>query len=136
MGLRLSICNIGADDAQVFAGDFESLLGVMPRNETDVVIERHVPLASETVEDSQQASMSLVDPRLDELDDRDVMPWLAPRTKTMTKHKSKRGLQHRFVRLLKGGFFVKSQNLASGDELLLSALQETFNLCPVYLLWL
>jgi hypothetical protein len=70
----------------------------------------------------------LINARPHEINNRDVMAWLTARTKTMAKHESERGFQHRFIRLLKGSLLVKSQNFVSRGEFLLGALQEAFDL--------
>ena len=66
-GLRFSCSDVGADNSYEIAGGFEGLFGVVVRNETGVVIEGHIPLSPETVEDGQQASVFLVNARPDEL---------------------------------------------------------------------
>ena len=47
--------NVSADHAYEVASRFEGLFSVVPRNESGVVIERHVPLSPEAIED-QSAS--------------------------------------------------------------------------------
>ena len=52
---------------------------------------------------------------LDELNNRDVMSRLAPRSHPMAEHEAKRRLQHCFVHLLKTGLLVDGKNfLRSG----------------------
>jgi len=84
--------NVSADHAYEVASGFEGLFGVVARNESGVVIEGHVSLAAEAVEDNQQASVFLVKAAPDELDDRDMMPRLASRAKAMAEHETQRGL--------------------------------------------
>lgn len=75
--------------------------------------------------------MFLVHVGPDKINDRDVMAGLTPRTKAVAEHETERGLQHRFIRLLQGSLFVKSQNFVSGGEFPLGTLQETFNLAAL-----
>ena len=84
--------NVSADHAYEVATGFESLFGVVARNESGVIIEGHVSLTPETVEDSQQSSVFLVNAGLDELDNRDMMPRLASRAKGVAEHETERGL--------------------------------------------
>ena len=58
------------------------------RNKTCVVIETHIPLSAETVEDQEQFGMLGVNFAPNEFDDGDVMAWLAPCAEAMTEHKS------------------------------------------------
>jgi hypothetical protein len=51
-------------------------------------MECNIPLSAETTENSHQASVFLLDAVPNELDDRDVVPRLAPRTYTITEHES------------------------------------------------
>ena len=76
--------------------------------------------------------MLFVDASPNEIDDRDVMARLASSSKAVAKHETQRGLEHCFVRLLQRGFLIKNKNLAGGNEFSLGALQEAFNLRPVY----
>ena len=46
---RLSCGDVGADDIYEAAGGFEGLLCFVVRNESRVIIERHIPLSPETV---------------------------------------------------------------------------------------
>jgi hypothetical protein len=84
--------NISADHAYEVASEFESLFGVVARNESGVVIEGHVSLAPEAVEDYQQASVFIVNTAPDELDDCDMMPRLASRAKAVAEHETERDL--------------------------------------------
>ncbi len=83
---RFSCSDVSADHIQVVAGSFEGLLGVMVRDESGVIIEGHVPLPPETVEDGQQAGVFLVNARPDEFYDRDVMPRLTSSAEGVAKH--------------------------------------------------
>lgn len=47
---RLSSIDVTADYCQVITGGFESLLGVVVRNKTSVIIKCHITLPTETVE--------------------------------------------------------------------------------------
>ena len=76
--------------------------------------------------------MLFIDASPNEIDDRDVVPQLAARAEAVTKHETQRGLEHCFVRLLQRGFLIKNKNLAGRNEFSLGALQEAFNLRPVY----
>src|SRR5450631_2726259 len=58
--LWFSHVNVTTDHIQVVAGSFEGLFGVMVRDESGVIIQSHVPLPPETVEDNQEASVFLV----------------------------------------------------------------------------
>lgn len=62
--------NVSVDHAYEVATGFERLFGVVARDETGVIIEGHVSLSPETVEDSQQSSVFLVNAGPDELDTR------------------------------------------------------------------
>ena len=76
----LSGCDIRSDHIQVVAGGFESLFGIVLRNKPRVVIEGQIALPAETIKDSQQTGMFLVDTRLHKIDDGDVVPgWLLAR---------------------------------------------------------
>ncbi|HMD42843.1 MAG TPA: hypothetical protein VKH45_07210 [Candidatus Acidoferrum sp.] len=68
------------------------MFSVVARNESGVVIERYVPLSPEAIEDSQQATVSLVNAAPDKFDDRDMMSRLASRAKAMAEHETERGL--------------------------------------------
>ena len=50
---RLSGRNISSDHSQVVGGGFESLLGIMARNKSAVIIERGVTLPAETIQYNQ-----------------------------------------------------------------------------------
>jgi hypothetical protein len=67
-GLRLSVCDIDSDHIQVVAGGFESLLGIMVRNKSGVIIEGCVALPAETIKDDQQTNVFFVDARPDEIE--------------------------------------------------------------------
>src|SRR5713226_1537859 len=54
---RCSRGDVGANHADEVASGFEGLFAVVVRDEAGVVIEGHVPLSPETVEDSQQAGV-------------------------------------------------------------------------------
>jgi len=84
--LRLSGCNISPDHAQVVAGRFERLFGIMVRNEPGVIIKGYIAFPAETIKDDQQPSMFLVDARPHEIDDGDVVPRLASCTKSAAEH--------------------------------------------------
>jgi hypothetical protein len=129
--LRLSGCNINSDYVQVVAGGFESLLGIMVRNKSGVIIKGYIALPAETIKDDQQPSMFLVDARPHEIDDGDMVPRLTSRTESMAEHEPQGSFEHRFVGLLKASFLIKSENLASGGQFLIRALEETIDLCPV-----
>ena len=60
-----------------------------------------------------------------------MVAGLAARPKSVTEHESQRGLQHRFVGLLKTSLLVESQNLMSGGELLVGAGEESLDLLPI-----
>jgi hypothetical protein len=75
--------------------------------------------------------MFLVDARPHEIDDGDVVARLTSRTESMAKHEPQGSFEHRFVGLLKASFLIKSENLASGGQLLIRAHEETVDLCPV-----
>jgi hypothetical protein len=52
--LRLADGYVGAEDFEVAMGRFESLFGVVMRNESGVVVQSEVALPAEPVEDCQQ----------------------------------------------------------------------------------
>ncbi len=122
---------MGPDDAQIVAGSFEGLFGVVVRNESGVVIKRHISLPAESLEDGQQAGMFFVHARPDEFDDRDVMPRLAPGAEAMAEHKPQGSLEHRFVGLLEASLLIESENLMGRGELLFSAGEEAVDLRPL-----
>ena len=103
------------------------------RNKSGVVIKGHIPFPPKPVENGQQTKMSFVDASSDKLDNRDVMPRLAPSAEPVAEHEAQRYLQHRFVGLLKASFLVKSENLMGGGQRLFGALQKAFNLRPISL---
>src|SRR5204862_7539187 len=82
----------------------------MVRNESRVVIKGHISLPPETVENGQQTSMFFVDTRPNEINDRDVMPRLASRTKAMAEHEPQGRLKHGLVGLLQAGFFIEGED--------------------------
>jgi len=127
----LSKCDISWDHLQVVAGRFESLLGIMVRNKSCVVIEGCIALPAKTIKDDQQTSMFLVDVRPNEIDDGDVMARLTSRTESMAEHEPEGSFQHCFIRLLKTSFLIKSENFVSRGELLIRAREKAFNLRPV-----
>ena len=129
--LRLSGCNISSDHIQIVTSGFESLLGIMVRNKSGVIVEGCIALPAETIKDDQQASMFLVDARPHEIDDGDVVPSLTSCTESMTEHESKGRLEHCFVGLLEASLLVKSQNFVSRSELLVRAREKAFNLRPI-----
>jgi hypothetical protein len=86
-----SFRNVSADHAYEVASGFEGLFGVVARNESGVVLEGHVSFSPEAVEDSQQASVFLVNAAPDELADRDMMPRLPSRAKAVAEHATERG---------------------------------------------
>ena len=129
--LRLSGCNISLDHAQVVAGRFERLFGIMVRNEPGVIIKGYIAFPAETIKDDQQPSMFLVDARPHEIDNGDVVPRLASCTKSVAEHEPQRSFEHCFVGLLKTRFFIKSKNFVSRGQFLIRAREETVDLCPV-----
>ena len=102
----------------------------MVRNESRVVIKGHISLPPETVENGQQTSMFFVDTRPKEINDRDVMPRLASRTKAMAEHEPQGRLKHGLVGLLQAGFFIEGEDFMGWGELLVGAREEAFNLRP------
>src|ERR1700730_16239920 len=122
--LRRSGRNINSDHVQVVAGGFESLLGIMVRNKSSVIIKGCIALAAETIKDDQQPSMFLVDARPHEIDDGDVVARLTSRTESMAEHEPQGSFEHRFVGLLKASLFVKGENFVSRGELLVRARQK------------
>ena len=129
--LRLSGCNISSDHIQIVTSGFESLLGIMVRNKSGVIVEGCIALPAETIKDDQQASMFLVDARPHEIDDGDVVPRLTSCTESMTEHESKGSFEHCFVGLLEASLLIKSQNFVSRSQLLVRAREEAFDLRPV-----
>jgi hypothetical protein len=129
--LRLSGCDINSDHVQVVAGGFESLLGIMVRNKSSVIIKGCIALPAETIKDDQQPSMFLVDARPHEIDDGDVVARLTSRTESMAEHEPEGRFEHCFVGLLEASLLVKSQNFVSQGELLVRAREKAFNLHPV-----
>ena len=128
---RLSGDDISSDHIQVVAGAFESLLGIMVRNKSGVIIKGCIALPAETIKDDQQTSMFLVDARPHEIDDGDVVPRLTSRTESMAEHEPEGSFQHCFVSLLETSFFVKGENSVGRGELLVRAREKAFNLRPV-----
>jgi hypothetical protein len=109
---RLSGRNISSDHSQVVGAGFESLLGIMVRNKSGVVIERGITLPAQTIKYNQQTGMFLVQARPHKIDDCDVVPRLTPGAESVAEHESEGSFQHCFVSLLKTCFFVKSENFA------------------------
>lgn len=72
--LRLSVCNVSPDHAQVVAGRFERLFGIMVRNKPGVIIKGYIASPAETIKDDQQPSVFPVDARPHTVDDGDVAP--------------------------------------------------------------
>jgi len=129
--LRLSGCDFSSDHVQVVAGGFERLFCVMMRNKSGVVIKGHIALPAETIKDSQQTGMFLVDTQPHKIDDGDVVPRLTSRTESVAEHEPQRSFEHCFVSLLKTSFFVKSENSVGRGGLLVCAREKAFNLRPV-----
>jgi hypothetical protein len=133
---RFSCHDVGANDLYELAGGFEGLLGFVMRNESGVVIQSHIPLSAETVEDGQQASVLDVDSRPNEFDDGDVMAGLASCPEAVAEHKSQCSPEHRFVGLLKAHLLIKRQDLVRRGRLPVGARKEALDLRPVNLVWL
>ncbi len=76
------------DNIDEFTGVYEGLLCFVMRNESDVVIEGHIPLSAETVEDGQQAGVLSINSRPNKFDDGNVMAGLASWPDAVTEHKS------------------------------------------------
>lgn len=129
--LRLSVCNISSDHVQVFAGGFESLLGVTVRNKSGVIVKSCIALPTETIKDDQQTGMFLIDAGPHKIDDGDVVPRLASCTESMAEHEPERSLEHCFVGLLKASLLVEGKNFVSGGEFLVRAREKAFNLRPI-----
>jgi hypothetical protein len=129
--LRRSGSDIKSNHIQVVAGGFESLLGIMVRNKSGVIIKGCVALPAETITDNQQTSMFLVDARPHEIDDGDVVARLTSRTESMAEHEPKGRFEHCLVGLLKTSLLVKSENFASRGQLLIRAREETVGLCQL-----
>jgi len=120
----LSVCDINSDHVQVVVGGFESLLGIMVRNKSGVIIKCCIALPAETIKDDQQPSMFLVDARPHEIDDGDVVARLTSRTESMAEHEPQGSFEHCFVGLLKTSFFIKSENFPSRGQLLIRAREK------------
>ena len=133
--LRLSVCNISSDHVQVVAGGFESLLGVMVRNKSGVIIKGCVALPAETIKDDQQTGMFLIDAGPHKIDDGDVVSRLASCTESVAEHEPQRGFKHCFIGLLEASLLVKSENFAGRDQLFIRAREEAFDLRPVSDVW-
>jgi len=67
---------------------FHRLLSLLMGNESCIVIQRQIPLASEAVEHRQQGRVFFVDPRSHKLDDDDMVPGLASRAESVAEHES------------------------------------------------
>jgi hypothetical protein len=93
----LSSSYVSANHFQVPLCGFEGLLCIVVRNESSVVIKSQISLPSQTIKDHQQSGMLLVDASSNKIDNCDMVSWLASGTKTITKHESQRGHEHRFV---------------------------------------
>jgi hypothetical protein len=102
------------------------------RDKSRVVVQRQIAFSAEPIKDRKQAGVFLVDMGTNKFDYGDVMSGLAANAGGMAKHESQRSLEHGFVCLLKTCFFIKSENLASGNKFLLSALKKALDLGPVY----
>jgi hypothetical protein len=134
--LRLSGSNISSDHIQVPTCGFESMLGIMARNKSGVIIKGCIAFPAETIKDDQQPSMFLVDARSHKIDDGDVVARLTSRTESMAEHEPQRSFEHRFVGLLEASLFVKSQNFVSRCKLLIRAREKAFDLRRVNGVWL
>jgi hypothetical protein len=128
---RVSGLNIGSDHSQVVARGFEGLLGIMVRNKPGVIIKGLIALSAETIKDSQQTGMFLVDTRPHKIDDGDVVPRLASCTESVAEHEPQRSFQHCLVGLLKTSFLVKGKNSVRRGQLLIRAREEAVDLRPV-----
>jgi len=106
---RLSGDDISSHHVQVVGGGFERLLGIMVRNKSGVFIKGHIALPAKTIKDSEQTGMFLVDARMHEIDDGDVVTRLTPRSESVTEHEPEGSFQHCFVSLLKTSFFIKKR---------------------------
>jgi hypothetical protein len=71
---RLSGDDISSDHIQIVVGGFESLLGIMVRNKSGVIIKGRIALPAETIKEHQETGMFLVDARAHEINDGDVVP--------------------------------------------------------------
>jgi len=100
----------------------------MMRNKSGVFIKGHIALPAETIKDSQQTGMFLVDTRPHKIDDGNVMTRLASRTESMAKHEREGSFQHCFVGLLKASFLVKGENSARQASFL-AALVRKRSIC-------
>ena len=74
--LRLSGSDISSDHVQAVAGGFESLLGIMARNKSGVIIKGCIALPAETIKDDQQPNMFLKwdGKKLDQVTARTLIP--------------------------------------------------------------
>src|SRR6266567_8626631 len=134
MNTALWVCKAcwrSSHDIQVVAGRFERLLGIMVRNKSGVIIKGCIALPAETIKDDQQTSMFLVGARPHEINDGDVVARLTSRTESVAEHEPQRSFEHCFVSLLKTSFFVKSENFAGRNQLLIRAREEAVDLRPV-----
>jgi hypothetical protein len=61
---------------------------------------------------------------------------LTSSAEAVAEHEAQRGFKHRFVRLLKAGFFVAGEDFMGRSELLLGACNEALYLRPVNRVWL
>jgi hypothetical protein len=110
---------------------FESLLGIMVRNKTGVIVKGCIALPAEAIKDDQQTSMFLVDARPHEIDDGDVVARLTSRTESMAEHEPEGSLEHCFVSLLKTSLLVKGENFVRRGEFLVRAREKALNLRPI-----
>src|SRR5271169_1768406 len=124
-------CDINSDHIQVVAGGFESLLSIMVRNKSGVIIKGCIALPAEPIKDDQEPSMFLVDARPHEIDDGDVVARLTSRTESMAEHEPQRSFEHCFVGLLKASLLVKGENFVSRGEFLIRAREKAFTLRPI-----
>ncbi len=130
-GSRPSRRDISPDHIQVVSCSFERLLRIVARNKSRVVVKGQISFAPEAIKDGQQTGMFLVDACPHKFNDSDVVSRLASGAESMTEHEPEGCLEHCFVRLLKTGLFVKSQNLVGRSELLVPTREKAFDLRPV-----
>jgi hypothetical protein len=110
---------------------WEGFLGIVPGNESGVIVEGQITFPSQTVKHGEQAGVLFVNPGANEFDDRDVMIRQASSAEAVAEHKSQGSLQHGFVRLLKASFLIEGENLTRRSELLIRAREEAIYLRPV-----
>ncbi len=102
MDSRLSGHNISSDHIQVVDGRFESLLGIVARNKSSVVIKGCIALPAQTIKDNQQTGIFLVDTRTHKIDYGDVVPRLTSRTESMAEHEPEGSFEQLLRRLAEG----------------------------------